>query len=177
MQEWRLSPDIELEDTSAYFDQISNQTFPEDELAMKFRALKLHEIMLEKCFRYGTTKKGKLKKNVCLIVVSHMVMVDQVSNLYDGLHKQPSQTIVPELMSDIYLNQMDLKQISADYISSEVNRGALYCSVTGGNLTITESCKEDDCPKSGKVLDQFKGYEFDFKPLFQRYKDHVENMF
>ena len=97
-----IGKNIKIVDSNRFKDEIFNHTYPESKPAVTFRALKLHEVMLEKLWRRSTQKDNPIDdgqepaiyKNVCLLTISHTVLVDRISRIHACIH-EPLATSKP----------------------------------------------------------------------------------
>lgn len=100
-QEHSIDEDIEIVPSTRFRKEIY-KTYPESRFDAQYRALKLHETMVEKLWRAGCYEKRGLMeededekgessksekyRNVCYIVVSHGMFVDNLATVMDSLY-------------------------------------------------------------------------------------------
>lgn len=102
-QDHFISPDIDIGPSNRFRKEIY-KTYPESKFDAQVRTLKLHEVMLERAWRSGCHERRGLKdsdaereptqadqknlefKNVCYIIVSHGVFVDNMATIMGSLH-------------------------------------------------------------------------------------------
>lgn len=81
------------------------KTYPEERFDAQYRTLKMHEVMLEKVWRAGCHERRGIKdheeereptqadeknlkfRNVCYIIVSHGMFIDNMATVMDAMHE------------------------------------------------------------------------------------------
>ena len=78
-------------------------------------------------------------------------------------------------MTNITNDKYTVKDIKKLFPSIDYDEGigsCPYCGITGSSLGISKT----DIPLKKDVAEIFKGYSFEFKPLFAKFGDHLLNM-
>lgn len=193
-QDYQINTEIEVVPSNKFRREIL-KTFPEERFDAQYRTLKLHEIMLEKVWRAGCHERRGLKdseaerepthadeknltfRNVCYIIVTHGMFVDNMAMIMDSIHEPslhgtslPNESLLElqsqttkRLITDIYSCQIKPLQFktlieNADQWTKGYHPRTVFCSLSGGTLEVeytapVQQSADDENKPSNEVKD------------------------